>query len=352
MKTLPRFWASLFIGLVSLMLPLSCDDASVYRVWDDLLYYDLEINPTFLALEGERTATLTAIEGKPPYTFEIVSGGGTLVALGGVAEYTAPGGVETEAWIRLSDVRGDVRMAQILVSKTAIEELVVYPATATVQTGGTLSFSASGGLEPYVFRLASGSGSVDSATGVYTAPEVAATAVVVVEDASGQAAAAAVEVTTATPTLTIVPDSLVMESLATAVFTALGGDGNYTFSATAGAISEAGVFTAPDTTGTVTVTVTDGLSSSASAVVTVVAAAESLAIIPVSIQVHLGGKFQFQAAGGDGSYTYSRTAAYDDGAVDAATGSYTAPSTHPGIERVTVTDGRGMTSTATVKVRR
>ncbi len=70
--------------------------------------------------------------------------------------------------------------------------LTLAPAIAELAVGVPRSFLASGGLEPYVYSLITGAGSIDS-DGVYTAPNVvpapdAAPVIVCVTDANGNKA--------------------------------------------------------------------------------------------------------------------------------------------------------------------
>jgi len=359
MKTSVRRAASRFIVLASLvLLPLSCEVASLYQVWDDMVYYGLSISPSSMTLDKDQVATLTVTGGKEPYVFELLYGTGTLTPLDGHAEYSASS--STDALVRVTDARGDVCEAEILVQES-ITQLVLSPSSAALQTGGTITFTAGGGLSPYAFTLESGGGTVVSsgaATADYTAPGYATTAVVLLEDASGQAFQAIVTVAD-NPPLEISPTSLTLEEGTNFTFSASGGDGTYAWSADWGSVSPAAGtstdYTAPAyaVSTTDTVTLTDGTAATASVAVSVAyATADPLAVSPVSVNVPYGGTCQFTASGGEAPYVFSMDPLATFGGTVTAAGLYTAPSVRQGVERVIATDNRGITAAATVKVKK
>ncbi|HSV55543.1 MAG TPA: hypothetical protein VLH39_00355 [Magnetospirillaceae bacterium] len=334
----------------------ACQAGFLFDIWDELLAPGLDITPSEAVLEPTQSLTLTAVGGWGPYSFSKTLGYGTLTDHNdGTAEYQADGG-ETTVSILLSDSRGKEVLANIRVSAATIELLRILPTSASLLYGETLDFEASGGQAPYVFSIVSGAGSVYT-DGRYTAPDHDTDAVVQVEDDFGQAAKASVTVRAAPQPLAIVPDTLVIEEYGVFTFSATGGTGSYTFSTSGGSLTDNGDgtwdFTAPDDPATVMVTVSDLAipPGTADASVTVVAASpEPLTIVPRSINVTMGSTFQFSAEGGGGPYTFEMERGHG-GSVTSA-GLYTAPTDRPGTERVRVTDGRGITDTATVKVRR
>jgi len=352
-RTVRRF-IELALILVAFFLA-ACVKLSVFEIWDQVLNGMLEINPSFASLQAGQTVTLRATGGTPDYSFELVGGGGTLVEMpDGQAQYTAPAG-DTTAAIRLTDAAGTESDASILVK--AIAPLAIQPSIVSLMRGGAQPFVASGGLSPLVFSLVSGLGSI-TAAGLYTAPTTDDTdAIVRVEDAAGQSSEATVTVRSAPQPLAIDPTSLTIETDSTCTFSASGGTLPYTFSAMPGEGTFApgtGNYTAPGSAGgPYTITVTDGMSVTATAAVTVTAAAATpLQIIPTTATVKLGSTFQFQAAGGDGSYTYTMQVP-PIGSIT-PDGLYSAPPVgeKTGNGKVILTDGRGITITATVKVKK
>ncbi len=335
----------------------ACQAGFLFDIWDELLTPGLDVSPSSAVLTAGQHLTLTAIGGRGPYSFLKTGGAGTLTDHNdGTAEYLADGGATT-ASILLSDSRGEEVLADITVSAVAIPQLYILPSSVSLAYGDPVSFGITGGASPYVFNLVSGAGALtDNGDGTadYTAPSSDTDAVVQVEDDSGQAAQASVTVRAAPPTLAIVPTAAVMEEATNYMFTASGGTPPYVFSASGGSITDYGDgtadFTAPAAPATVTVTVTDSLSATADSVVTVVDAFPALTIVPRSINVTLGSTFQFDAVGGDGTYAYGMGTSY--GGTVTPAGLYTAPTERQGVETVIVTDGRGITDTATVKVKK
>lgn len=96
--------------------------------------------------------------GVPPYTFSVVSGGGTISSKG---VYTAPA-TTGSALIRITDSEGTTRDAPVVINPT----LSMFPTSLTrfVQANSSLGLSASGGLPPYTWSLVSGSGFVNGST--------------------------------------------------------------------------------------------------------------------------------------------------------------------------------------------
>jgi hypothetical protein len=173
------------------------------------------------------------------------------------------------------------------------------------------------------------------------------------EDSSGQIVDAYISVRAGAQDLAINPTMVVLELSASPFkFIAIGGTGTYTFSIAepgAGSINPGTGDYTPDEIGTATVVV-DDTSTTAEASVTVVATvATPLVIIPRSVDIKMGSNFQFSAEGGVPPYSYS-VEGY--GGTISASGLYTAPDTRQGVEKVRVTDLRGISDTATVKVKR
>jgi len=155
--------------------------------------------------------------------------------------------------------------------------LAISPATVTVPLSGSVIFSATGGQPPYSFSLASGSGTINSGTGLYTAPATTGTASVRVTDAQATHSDAAVNITGTAGPLAISPTSVTMGPGGSLTFVASGGTAPYLFSLTATGSgspsinSSTGAYTAGASTGTDSVQVQDALSATANATITVTA---------------------------------------------------------------------------------
>lgn len=64
--------------------------------------------------------------------------------------------------------------------------LVISPISTTLLVNKTCVFAASGGTPPYVFSVQSGGGSIDSDSGIFSAPGFPGSAVIQVRDDQGE----------------------------------------------------------------------------------------------------------------------------------------------------------------------
>jgi hypothetical protein len=137
--------------------------------------------------------------------------------------------------------------------------LAIAPTTATLAIGSKVSFTASGGVSPYTYAVASGPGTVNN-NGEYTA-NASGSAVVRVKDATGSTSDAAISVS-ATGALFLSPAAPIVGFGGTILFVASGGTAPYTYSLGATASSPSlnastGLYTAGFSVGTDRVIVTD-----------------------------------------------------------------------------------------------
>jgi hypothetical protein len=72
--------------------------------------------------------------------------------------------------------------------------LSIVPVSATLEVGTEFTFSATGGIPPYVFSIVSGLGSIDRESGEYTAPAEASVDIVQVTDSEGSLSSARIVV--------------------------------------------------------------------------------------------------------------------------------------------------------------
>ncbi|TFG83243.1 MAG: hypothetical protein E4H20_06000, partial [Spirochaetales bacterium] len=190
-RTSIRFAPTLTAIIVMLVLLFGCSLPSLYDLWDDLRISELEISPSFIALEANQSAVFSAVGGKAPYLFELESGAGTLNSLNEYQVlYDAPA-IATEAFVRVRDTSARSAVARVFVALT-IKQLRIVPSSVSLLPDTTVTFTYQGGSPPYAFSMVSGSGAVDSASGVYTAPVFDTDDVVCVMDASGQSSEALV----------------------------------------------------------------------------------------------------------------------------------------------------------------
>ena len=159
------------------------------------VYAPLSLQPSDVTLQTGATRTFTAQGGQAPYEFRLLSGGGTIDPTGGNrVVYTAPDSA-TEAVIEVSDSLGNRDSSVARVEAAPPRPLAIQPSFVTLDPGETRTFSASGGTPPYTFSLGPGDdGSIEPATGVYTAPNRRTNEVVIVTDSEGASVRATVRV--------------------------------------------------------------------------------------------------------------------------------------------------------------
>ena len=297
----------------------------------------LSLSPATVTLAVNNTTTFAAVGGTGPFTYAIQSGTGTVNASTGV--FTAPA-TSGSAVVRVTDSLGATDTSSVTVNPA----LTISPASQTVSVNGTINFSSAGGVSPYTYAVFSGTGTVNSSTGVYTAPATAGSAVVQVTDSLGNVSNSTVTITNG---LGITPSAITLAVNNSTTFSGLAGSPPYTFAVIAGTgtiNASTGVFTAPATSGSATVRVTDNIGGTATATVTINAA---LAITPSTKTLAVTNTFTFSATGGVSPYTYSVFSG--GGAVNATSGLYTAP-VSAGTATVRVTDSRGNISNSTVTI--
>ncbi len=227
---------------------------------------------------------------------------------------------------------------------TVVSPLAIAPASVTLAVFNSQSFSASGGTAPYSFSVFSGSGSVLSTTGNYTASSSAGMVTVRVTDALGQFSDAMITVNAA---LQISPASQSLSLNQTQMFTSTGGVSPFTFSLVSGAgtvDANSGLYTAPASPGSATIRVTDSRGNSSNASVNIYGA---LGISPTTLELAVNNIFTFSAAGGVGPYSFSVFSG--TGVINASTGVYTAPASS-GVATIRVTDSLGATASASVTI--
>lgn len=149
-----------------------------------------ETTETPLTLVADKTTVnvneevqFTASGGNPPYTFIVKSGGGVINAQTG--SYSAPS-QPASVEVRVED-NNDLNAVKTIsvVSGTSSYTLTVTPSSTSVAVNSTVTFSATGGTAPYSFSVVSGGGSIQSSTGVFTAPSSTGYAEIKATDSNG-----------------------------------------------------------------------------------------------------------------------------------------------------------------------
>lgn len=304
----------------------------------------LAISPVSAAVQTDNTVNFAATGGEPPYTFSMVTGLGSIVPSTGV--YTAPSSTGS-ATVRVADSSGAIAEATVTILDSAPPPLAITPATAAIKTNEQVGFAASGGQGGYVFSVENSFGTIDSNSGLYTAPNIQGAATIRLTDAVGDFVEATVTVVPPTE-LRIYPETVTLNVGDTYVFSGAGGTTPYTFTLlnnlSNASITPAGSYTAGNIAGsTDTVRLTDNAGAQVSANVYVVSGGP-LSISPQNPTVEEGASLQFSAAGGNASnYSYS---VLGDGSIIASTGLYTAPGgVGVDVSDVSVSDGSNSVST-------
>lgn len=280
-----------------------------------------------------------------------VTGGaanGTITASGlYTAPATPPAGAVTVTATSAADAAA-IGSAQVTV--TPAITVTVTPATASVNVGMSQQLTAvvNGTSNQNVTWTVVGGGTV-SASGLYTAPAtVPSGAVIVTATAQADSAKSGTAAVTVLPaiTVTVSPAAPSVNAGLTQQFTATVANNSNTAvnwavygGAANGAISAAGLYTAPATppSGTVTITATARADStkSGTAAVTVLPAV-TVSVSPANPLVYAGQSQQFTAAVGNTTDANVTWSVINGGTITAA-GLYTAPSAPPSAGTVTVT---------------
>jgi len=163
--------------------------------------------------------------------------------------------------------------------------LTISPSSVSITTGATMSFSATGGNGAYTFSLITTyGGTIDPATGVYTAPGSECDDIVMVTDSTNLSSTATISVVSTLDELEINPKVATLSPGGSITFVATGGVAPYDFSFdtdnSGGSITSAGVYTAGPVTGVSdTIIVTDADS-------TVCAIAADMSIVAATSDVN------------------------------------------------------------------
>src|SRR5690606_30920930 len=152
---------------------------------------------------------------------------------------------------------------------TLLPSLQISPAVSNLAVGNSVTFSASGGIGAYTFRILSGDGTINASSGLYTAVGSSGSVTLSVEDEAGHNSEARITVTDA---IQISPSPITLAANNSISFSAMGGVGTYSYSVVSGGGSihpVSGVYTAPPISGSATVRVVDSLGNISNSLVTI-----------------------------------------------------------------------------------
>jgi Fe-S cluster assembly iron-binding protein IscA len=265
--------------------------------------------------------------------------GGTITTGGVYTAPPAPGTYTITATSQQDPSKSDTAIVTVVPPTVA-----VTPKTATLFTGGAQTFTANvsflGGACDTTVTWGATGGAITQG-GVYTAPQAPGTyTITATSNADGATADTATVTVYAHIAVAISPKTATLTTGVAQTFsvTVTGGMGNtaVTWTASGGAITQGGVYTAPSTIGTYTVTVTsqEDPSKFDTATVTVVAPVV-VSVSPKVTTLAVGGAQTFTATvtGGAGNTTVTWSAT---GGSITTGGLYTAPAT-PGAYTITAT---------------
>ncbi len=282
---------------------------------------------------------------------------GTITSAGLFTAAATPG----SATITVTSLADPTKTAAATVTVTApsVTSIAISPTTASIQTGATQQFSATvqGTVTNKAVTYSTSAGTITSA-GLLTAPAAAGKVTVTATSVADNTKSASATVTVNAPSVTSIsvsPSTVSILALATQQFTAsVQGtvtDKSVTWSASNGAISPVGLFTAGPSALTTTITATSNAdkTKSASAAVTIsLPLVTSISISPATTSVQTGGKLTFSATVKgtvtDTSVTWSAV----KGSISAS-GAYVAPSSAT-TDTVTATSNADHSKIATASV--
>jgi uncharacterized protein YjdB len=293
------------------------------------------VSPTSASVQTGATRQFAAtVTGSSNTAVTWTTTGGTVSTTG---LFTAPATAGTFT-VRATSVADGTKSATATVTVTVplpVVSVSVSPTSASLQTGATQQLTATvTGSSNAAVNWTSTAGTV-SASGLYTAPATAGTYTVTATSSADTSKSASSTITVTAPppiVVTMSPPSVALQTSATQQFTAsITGTSNtaVTWTATAGTVSAAGLYTAPATAGTYTVRATSVADPSKFAVATVTVTATpppvGVTVSPTTASLQTGATQQF-TANVTGTSNTAVTWTATGGTVSAA-GLYTAPAT-------------------------
>lgn len=283
-------------------------------------------------------------------TWSVASGGGTINGTGLFTAGTVAGTFTNSVTATSGSISGT---SSVVVSAGALATITVSPGTATLAIGATQQYAAVGkdangnivAITP-AWHVAASGGTINSATGLFTAGTVSGTFTNTVVAQVGVCASAIVGTASAIVSpgalaeITISPSTVTLAPSATQQYTASGSDANgnavpvtptWSVVAGGGTISGTGLFTAGTTSGTYasTVTATSGLVSAHATVTVAAGALATITVTPATASLTIGATQQYTAVGKDANnnvvvITPTWSVFASGGTINSSTGMFTA----------------------------
>jgi len=300
---------------------------------------------------GGATVTFTAIAASGTGASATLSSGSGITNPSGLASVLATANGSAGSYV-VTAIAGGAPAASFALTNQFL--LALSPTGASVAPRGSVTFAPTGGSGTgyvFAFQSAPSGGTIDPATGVYTAGSTPlVTDVITVTDSQSHTATTSISVGAA---LALAPLPTRVPPRGGAVFTATGGSQSglaFTIvnNNSHGTIDSSGHYIAGQNDSvTDLVSVVDSLGNNATASIdvgpTVTLAASATSTPP-------RGSLSFAASGGSGTFTYALGANPSGGSIDPATGAYTAGSAFDQTDVVTATDSLGNSASANIAV--
>jgi hypothetical protein len=343
------------VCLASALLVLSsCNNFSFSGILDSPPGGALQLLPDTINVPFNGTTQFTAKGGTGSYSYSVAPGGAsgpTPINITASGLYTAPStsGIDT---VIVKDSANTTSESTVMVVSSV--PLSITPTSTTINAGGSVTFTASGGTTPYTWSSTGTAGSVTGSgtyneLGTFNAQLTNGSDTVRVTDSTlptPSYSEAAVTVTVP-PALFITPASTNVLAASAVTFTGGGGSGSYAFSLVSGTGSLVGSTYTTTIAETSTIRLTD-TNTNLFADATVVSY-YPLTLVPSTVDVQTSGSNEYAATGGGpGIPGYTYTVAPGSGSFSGAV--YTAPASPQINITVQVTDSIGNVSTATVNV--
>ncbi len=325
-RSVTQFTARLFAAAFIALFVTACEHAP--SAPGQLASITVVSNPDSVIVLGDRQfvaigkdANGTVVEVSP--TWSVAAGGGTIAANGRFTAGSVPGTYVNSITATSGGLSGT---ATVKVLAGAPASVVVTPTPVTLALGATQQFTAvfkdaGGNIVPTAvpfWSVTAGGGTINSATGLFTAGTASGTFTNTVVASIGNLAGSATVIVTpnALASITVTPNPQVLAVGATQQFTAVGKDNNgnvvaftpsWSVQAAGGTINATGLFTAGTVSGTFintiracTTTACAAGSMSGFATVTVGAGVlANISVTPNPIDVGTNARQQFTAIGTD-----------------------------------------------------
>jgi hypothetical protein len=292
-------------------------------------------SPDTLIMAGT-TFKYTVNGGKPPYSYTVVSGPGT-VAIDGTF---SAGDITGNTLIDIADSASAVLRVKVRVNALLKSD----PINAKILVNNSITFSTTGGVPPYSFYIENGTGFINT-LGTYTANSTPGNASIKIYDSEGNFLTTTVQ---SNYPLKISPPTLDLNRGSTFLFSASDGFPPYSYQVIgAGNINAiTGSLTAPAVAQNIIVRVTDSMLNIASSAITVNSRALTLNSNNVIMEVNKS--FAFKGDGGLAPYYFRLVTDSTTGTL-LPSGIYIAPSA-PSVATIEIKDSEDNTVLANIVV--